>query len=121
MPLRRTARRAPALASVACGNSMDERAHRLIERIYAAALDLEAWNDVVAEISAIFGGSPVMLGFLLPDESSLGAQYTIGLREEYRDSYFEHLLKDVPWSMRFLKPFVDRYGDLSEVLSHVCL
>ena len=100
---------------------MDERAHRLIERTYAAALDPEAWNDVVAEISTIFGGSPVMLGFLLPDESSLGAQYAIGLGEEYRASYFEHLLKDVPWSMRFLQLFIERFGDLSEVLSHVPL
>jgi DNA-binding CsgD family transcriptional regulator len=100
---------------------MDERAHRLMDRIYAAVLDPEAWNDVVAEISAMFSGSPVMLGFLLPGESSLGAQYSVGLREEYQQSYFEHLLKDTPWSTRFMQRFIDRFGDMSEVLSHIRL
>lgn len=100
---------------------MDDHCHRLIERTYAAALDPDAWADVVTEVSAMFGGSPTMLGFLLPGETSLGAQYTIGLKDGFADSYFEHLLKDVPWSIRFMQPFVDRFGDISEVLSHVCL
>lgn len=98
---------------------MDERAHRLTERIYAAALDPEIWNDVVAEISGIFGGSPTSLGFLMPGESSPTALYTVGLREEYEHSYFEHLLRDTPFSTRFMKDFVDHFGEISEVLSHV--
>jgi DNA-binding CsgD family transcriptional regulator len=69
----------------------------------------------------MFSGSPVMLGFLLPGESSLGAQYSVGLREEYQQSYFEHLLKDTPWSTRFMQRFIDRFGDMSEVLSHIRL
>jgi DNA-binding CsgD family transcriptional regulator len=100
---------------------MDERAHRLIDRIYAAAIDTDVWNDVVAQVSAMFGGSPVMLGFLLPGESSLSAQFSIGLREEYHASYFEQLVKHTPWSTRLLLPYVDRFGDLSEVLSHISL
>lgn len=100
---------------------MDERAHKLIDRIYAAALEPDVWHEVVAEVSAIFGGSPVMLGFLLPDESTIGANFSVGLREEYLDSYFEHLLKDTPWSTRFMQPFMDRFGCMSEVLSHVRL
>jgi DNA-binding CsgD family transcriptional regulator len=100
---------------------MDERAHRLIDRIYAAALDIEAWQGVVEEISSLFGGSPVLLGFLLPFDSSLGRQFSVGLREGYRESYFEFLLNHTPWSTRFMRPFRDRFGDMSEVLSHVRL
>lgn len=100
---------------------MDERAHHLIDRIYAAALDTDVWNDVVAQVSAMFGGSPVMLGFLLPGEASLSAQFAVGLREEYRSSYLEQLVKHTPWSTRFMRGYVERFGDLSEVLSHVDL
>ena len=100
---------------------MDERDHRMIDRIYAAALDTAAWQDVVEEMSALFGGSPVLLGFLLPGDSALGEHFQVGLREEYRDSYFENLLNHTPWSTRFMQPFMDRFGDMSEVLSHVRL
>ena len=100
---------------------MDERAHKLIDRIYAAALEPDVWHEVVAEVSALLDHSPVMLGFLLPGESSLSTHYACGLRDEYLDSYFEHLLKDTPWSTRFMQPFMERFGDMSEVLSHVRL
>jgi DNA-binding CsgD family transcriptional regulator len=100
---------------------MDERAHRLIDRIYAAAVDTDVWSDVVEQVSAMFGGSPVMLGFLTPGGSLPTAQFTVGLHDEYRDSYLESLVKHTPWSMRFMRSYVDRFGDLSEVLSHVSL
>ncbi|MGH0032919.1 MAG: helix-turn-helix transcriptional regulator [Myxococcota bacterium] len=100
---------------------MDARAHRLIDRIYAAAIEPAAWQEVVEEISAIFGGSPVNLGFLVPGDSSLGMRFSVGLREGYHETYFQHLLNDTPWSTRFMKPFIDRFGDMSEVLSHLRL
>lgn len=100
---------------------MDDRAHALVDRIYAAALDPQLWNDVVAGVSEIFGGSPVNLGFLIPGDLSAGAQYSVGLRPEFLDRYLEHLLKDVPWSTRFLARFADRFGDMSEVMSEVPL
>jgi DNA-binding CsgD family transcriptional regulator len=100
---------------------MDERAHRLIDRIYAAALDVDAWQGVVEEISSLFGGSPVLLGFLLPGDSTLGRQFSVGLREEYRENYLESLLNHTPWSTRFMHRFRERFGDMSEVLSHVRL
>lgn len=100
---------------------MDERAHRLIDRIYAAAVDIDAWQEVVEEMSALFAGSPVLLSFLLPGDSTLGRQFSVGLREEYRESYFEHLLNHTPWSTRFMRTFRDRFGGMSEVMSHVRL
>lgn len=100
---------------------MDERAHRLIDRIYAAALEPDAWQGVVEEVGSLFGGCPVLLGFLLPGDSSLGQQFSVGLREEYRDTYFENLINHTPWSTRFMRPFMERFGDMSEVLSHVRL
>jgi DNA-binding CsgD family transcriptional regulator len=102
---------------------MDDRAHHLVDRIYAAALDPEVWNEVAEGVSEIFGGSPTLLGFLLQgqDHGSLGERYAVGLNPDYLDRYIEHLLKDVPWSTHHVGRFVDHFGDMSEVLSHVSL
>jgi len=100
---------------------MDDRAHVLVDRIYAAALEPDVWNEVVEGVSEIFHGAPVSLGFLVPGDLSLGARYSVGLQPEFLDRYLEHLLKDVPWSTRYMDRFVDRFGDMSEVLSDVSL
>lgn len=100
---------------------MDDRAHALVDRIYAAALEPDVWSEVVEGISQLFGGSPVTLGFLVPDDMSLGERYSVGLQPEFLDRYLEHLLKDVPWSTRYMERFVERFGDMSEVLSEIDL
>jgi len=100
---------------------MDERAHRLIDRIYAAALDPEVWQEVTEEFSALFGGAPTMLGFLIPGEFSLGPRYFVGLDEDYLADYLPRLLRDIPWSTKYMAHFVDRWGDMGEVIGHVNL
>ena len=75
---------------------MEDRAHRLIDRIYAAALDSDVWQQVAEGISEIFGDSPVMLGFVNPGER--WARATWWRRRAYRSSHVEHMFKDVPWS-----------------------
>ena len=99
---------------------MDERAHRLIDRIYAAALNPDLWLQVTEGISELFDGSPVMLGFVLPD-APMETQFSVGVEEPYRSNHFEHLFKDIPWSTRYMYKFKDRWGDLGEVLGHVDL
>jgi DNA-binding CsgD family transcriptional regulator len=99
---------------------MDERAHRLIDRIYAAALNPDVWQQVTEGVSEIFAGSPTMLGFMIPGEEA-GPRYAVGVDPEYRMSHMEHLFKDVPWSTRYMYAFVDRWGDLGEVMGHVDL
>jgi len=99
---------------------MDERAHRLIDRIYAAALDPNVWQEVAAGVSELFGGSSLMLSFVLPGDTA-GAQYVVDVEEPYRSSYTEHLFKDVPFSTRYMWHFMDRWGHLGEVIGHVDL
>jgi len=93
---------------------MDERDHQLIECIYDAALRPEAWQGVVLRVSELFGGSPVMLGFFLPGETSFGPRYSVGLQREFLDTYLEHLLNDLPWSTRAMRRLVDRVAPISE-------
>ena len=101
---------------------MDERAHRLIDRIYAAALEPDLWLEVTEGISELFGGSPVMLGFVLPDEAA-GTRFAVGIEEPYRSSHVEHMFKDLPWSTRYMYQFKDRWGNMGEVevLGHIDL
>jgi DNA-binding CsgD family transcriptional regulator len=99
---------------------MDERALQLIDRIYAAALDPDVWQQVTEGVSEIFGDSPTMLSFVIPGESA-GARYAVGVKEPYLSSHVEHLFKDIPWSTRYMAHFFDRWGDLGEVLGHIDL
>jgi DNA-binding CsgD family transcriptional regulator len=99
---------------------MDERAHSLIDRIYAAALNPDVWQQVTEGVSELFGGSPTMLGFVMSSERG-GPRYAVGIEEAYRNSHVEHLFKDVPFSTRYMFQFVDRWSDLGEVLGHVDL
>lgn len=99
---------------------MEDRAHRLIDRIYAAALNSDVWQQVAEGISEIFNDSPVMLGFVIPGEE-VGPRYVVGVEEPYRSSHVEHMFKDVPWSTRYMYKFKDHWGDLGEVIGHVDL
>ncbi len=49
---------------------MYQRALQLIDRIYAAAVDPDVWQAVTEGVSDIFGGSPTMLSFVIPDEEA---------------------------------------------------
>lgn len=98
---------------------MDDRDHQLIERIYDSALRPEAWQGVVLRVSEMLGGSPVMLGFFRPGETSFGPRYAVGLQREFLDTYLEHLLNDLPWSTRSMRNLVDRVAPISESFSGV--
>lgn len=99
---------------------MEDRAHRLIDRIYAAALDPDVWQQVAEGVSEIFGGSPTMLDFVIPGEAGPG--YTVGVEEPYRSSHVEHLFKGVPsFSTRYVLQWADRFGDLGEVIGQIDL
>jgi DNA-binding CsgD family transcriptional regulator/PAS domain-containing protein len=100
--------------------TMYERALRLIDRIYAAAVDPDVWQDVAEGVSEIFGGAPTLLSFALPGETA-GTHYPVGIEERYISSHIEHLFRDTPWSTRYTAQFVDRWGHLGEVIGHINL
>jgi DNA-binding CsgD family transcriptional regulator len=99
---------------------MHERALSLIDRIYAAAMDSDVWQDVADGVSEIFSRSPTLLSFVLPGETA-GTHYSVGIDEPYISSHIEHLFRDTPWSTRYMAKFVDRWGHLGEVIGHINL
>jgi DNA-binding CsgD family transcriptional regulator len=98
---------------------MEDRAHRLIDRVYAAALNPDVWQQVAEGVSEIFGGSPVTLDFVFLPGDLPG--YTVDVAEPYRSSHAEHLFRDVPFSTRYVLQWADRFGDLGEVIGHINL
>jgi DNA-binding CsgD family transcriptional regulator len=100
---------------------MDDRAHRLIDRIYAAVLDFDVWQEVTDGVAELFGGSAVLLGFMLPHEDAIGPRFATGIDESYWSSHFPHMLRDLPYSTKYLQAFADRWGDIGELFGHVNL
>ena len=94
-------------------------AHRLIDRIYEAAVSPEAWNHFVAELSQAYGGAAVLLALNFPPAAP--QRYGVGLIEEFRDSYLEHMVKGLPWSSVVLDHYMGRFGDGGEVFPDVDL
>ncbi|NIV77109.1 MAG: hypothetical protein GWN37_20435, partial [Gammaproteobacteria bacterium] len=60
---------------------MDQGTRELIDCVYEASLRPEAWHGVVAGISEIFEGSPVLLEVRQSREKSPLPRYSAGLRE----------------------------------------
>lgn len=98
---------------------MDERAHTLIDRIYAAALDHRVWQEVAEGLSAFFDGSPLVLTFALPAEAGLSPHFSVGVEDAYRDNYIEQLFKGLPVSLRLAGDYSERWGHLGEALGDV--
>ncbi len=100
---------------------MDQGTRELIDCVYEATLRPEAWSEVVAGISEIFEGSPVLLEVRPSGEKSPLPRYSAGLREESLACYSEHVQKDLPWSAGVLRRLASRFMDLADVFDHIQL
>lgn len=100
---------------------MEAREHELIECIYRAGVEPEAWQAVAETLSKRLDDAACMIAFLLPGEGGMWPRYTVGLDPDYVDRYTQTLFEGVPWSTKFIHRFVDRFGTMGEVLGHVDL
>lgn len=100
---------------------MDQRAHQLIDRIYAAALEPRTWQEVTEQIGELLGGASAMMSFVQPDETPGEPRYAFGIADEFRDAYVECLYRDLPWSTRYVYEFTERWRPMGEVLGHIAL
>ncbi len=106
----------------AARTAMNERAHKLIDRIYAAALEPDLWQEVVAGVSEVFGGAPTTMGFAVADDPApTGPRFAVGIDPALRPNFMEHMFRDVPWSRRYHYAYMDHWGSMAEVLGHVDL
>jgi DNA-binding CsgD family transcriptional regulator len=100
---------------------MYEGTRELIDAVYEAAVRPEAWSGVVAGVSEIFEGSPVLLEVRAPREGTPLPRYSTGLREECLSRYGEHVRKDLSWSEGVMRRLARQFVDLAEIFDHIQL
>lgn len=61
----------------------DERVLELVELIYRAAVDREAWRDVAAGLSDLFGDAAIWLAIQTPEATTPSTVFRVGLSEEF--------------------------------------
>lgn len=91
----------------------DADTHRLIGQIYASAVEPEVWPDVIAGISEIFGGSPVIGELFLPHRFG-DPLVGVGVEEAYLAHYHEDYLKYIPWSQEMESRYAEGLRPISE-------
>jgi DNA-binding CsgD family transcriptional regulator len=93
----------------------DAQLHDLIDRIYTSAVRPEVWRDVIRGVSELFGGAAVLGEIYLPHSSDSPFE-SVGLQEEYVDSYASDATSLLPWSTRLVPLLTDRFRPMSKVL-----
>jgi DNA-binding CsgD family transcriptional regulator len=92
--------------------TLEERALRVVERIYDAAVDPDRWQEFVQTLSEAYDNAPVAFGLNYPGDPLAGSSYLVGILPEYRRSFAEHLIKGLPFTgFQPSKRFIDM-GDL---------
>jgi DNA-binding CsgD family transcriptional regulator/PAS domain-containing protein len=91
----------------------EQRAHRLIDGIYRAAVEPEAWQEFVQELSAAYEGAAVLLATVLPGEAR--RRFHAGLQDEHASQFLDQTIQGLPWSSHFASRFLGRFGCIREV------
>jgi DNA-binding CsgD family transcriptional regulator len=98
---------------------MEQRALQLVERIYEAVVEPDAWNDFIAELSEALGGVAVQMSLRLPEmQPTPDSFFRFGLDEAYHAAFVKHALEGLPWSTLDDDLFRGRFGTASEAISN---
>jgi DNA-binding CsgD family transcriptional regulator len=101
--------------------TLEERALSLIERIYEAAIEPDAWGSFVSDLSEAFGGAGVVLFLRLPGSTASTPDaveqsiYRAGLLPELSSVFFKHFTLGLPWGDYRAPGFRSRFALSSEV------
>jgi PAS domain-containing protein len=96
-----------------------ERALLLVERIYEAAVQPDAWDDFLADLSEALGGTAVQMSLRLPDaEPTPDSFFRLGLDDAYQGVFVKHAIEGLPWGSLKDEVFRGRFGLAGEALSH---
>ena len=101
------------------GPELDERAHHLVETVYAAAVDPARWQDVTDQLSAIFRGSPVALDLLSFRGESKLRRYATGADPERMGDFFARLVAETSWTNRHIAHYTRAFVDMADDLGHL--
>jgi DNA-binding CsgD family transcriptional regulator len=77
---------------------LEQRAIQLIERIYDAAIEPDRWQDFAEALSETLDGAWLAFGLWASDDPLAGTAYLVGITPEYRRSFTEQLVGNLPFS-----------------------
>jgi DNA-binding CsgD family transcriptional regulator len=98
---------------------------RLVELIYEAAVDQQAWGAVLSELSAALGGPAIQLSLrirvvepamLARPPIEPGPVYRIHLDERYHEIFLRLANTDLPWASIDRRAVVERFARASEMV-----
>ena len=96
----------------------EERALGLVERIYAAVVEPDAWNDFLKALSEELGGAAILLSLRIPGAQPPADPYfRVGLDDAYRPAFVKHAVEGLPWGSLDNEVFRGRFGLASEMVS----
>jgi len=95
-----------------------ERALDLVERIYAAVVEPDAWHGFLESLSEALGGAAIQLSLRIRGElPAPDALYRIGLEEAYHEAFVKHVVEGLPWGSVDHEIFRGRFGLASDIVT----
>lgn len=71
---------------------------KLVELIYQAVVETDAWNEFLASLSSELGGAAIQLSLRMPREiPNPDDIFRVWLDEDYHAAYVKHALTDLAW------------------------
>jgi DNA-binding CsgD family transcriptional regulator len=96
---------------------LEQRALPLLEKIYDAVIEPEAWNEFLELLSQELGGVAIQLSLRMPGRLPTPDNiFRIHLDEHYYPVFVKHAVEGLPWSRGNRDAFTGRFGLASEVV-----
>ena len=95
----------------------ETRAYRLIEFIYQAVVEPDAWNEFLAELSSMLGGAAIQLSLRMPREiPNPDDIYRVWLDEAYHPVFVKHAIMGLGWESMDADLLRRGFGSAADVL-----
>jgi DNA-binding CsgD family transcriptional regulator len=94
--------------------SDDVRVLELVERIYRAAVDRDAWRDVAGGLSHLFGDAAIWLAIQTPGAPTPSTVFPVGLAEEFASVLYKESAELSARLRRVGKEISERFVRMSE-------
>jgi DNA-binding CsgD family transcriptional regulator len=104
------------------GRAVDAERHgefalELVELIYEAVVEPDAWGTFLERLSAALDGAAIQLSLRLPDVlPTPDTSFRVGLDDAYHGIFLKHAVEGLPWGAIDDEVFRGRFGLASEVV-----
>jgi DNA-binding CsgD family transcriptional regulator len=94
------------------------RALQLVEQIYQAVVEPDAWVVFLRSLSLELDGAAIQLSLCLPDQQPSPEDFhSVGMDESYRPVFLKLAIEGLPWGSLDHTVFGGRFGSASQLLA----